>query len=81
MVRVLLFSRLPYKPSAYGIMLSIKTLDNISQLWFTQPNGPIYHRGGNGVGWNGSAAVPTNRAWTPIGSAVANTVAEAQLAE
>lgn len=68
-------SNLPYKPSSFGIILSVKTLTEISQFWFTQPNGQVYHRGGNNVGWNASAAVPSNRGWTPLGSVATYTVA------
>ena len=39
------------QPSQYGLILGIHSGTNsteMHQLWFTQPNGSIYHRGGNG---------------------------------
>lgn len=69
-------STLPYKLSSYGILVSVKTGSELSQLWFTQPHGTVYRRGGNSVGWNGSATVPTNRGWVALNSNVATASVE-----
>ncbi len=45
------------QPSGYGNMLSIGNGGEKSQLWFTQASGPLYHRQGNGSGWNGNGTV------------------------
>ena len=71
-------SKLPYKPSEFGIILSIKDLEEVTQFYFVQPYGQIYRRGGNIVGWNAQAGMPQNRGWVPVMQG-ANTVATAQV--
>ena len=45
------------KPTNYGLLLSLNNgSGNIHQMWFSQPNGRIYHRGGNSNGWDGDGA-------------------------
>ena len=73
-------SNLPYKPSEYGLIISMKSIAEVSQFWFTQPYGAIYQRGGNTAGWNASEAVPINRGWTPVGTGVGtNAIANATI--
>ena len=43
------------QPSQYGFLLNIGASSEVHQLWMTQPNGGLYHRGGNGQsGWSGT---------------------------
>ena len=43
------------QPSQYGFLLNLTTGSaETHQLWATQPNGNLAHRGGNGDGWSGS---------------------------
>lgn len=49
-------------PSEYGLMLSMKHNDELTQLWFTQASGTTYRRGGNHLGWASS--------WTPLSEGV-----------
>lgn len=43
------------KPSTYGILVSFCVAGNdIFQLWYDAPSGPMYHRGGNASGWYGT---------------------------
>ena len=44
------------KPSEYGLVLSLcqKLNAEIHQIWFVQPSGNVYHRGGNSSGWSGT---------------------------
>ena len=42
------------QPSQYGLIFSMGTPIDVHQIWMTQANGSIYHRGGNSAGWNGS---------------------------
>lgn len=43
------------QPSNYGWLVNITNGDSeCSQLWFTQPNGQVFRRGGNGQGWSGT---------------------------
>ena len=42
------------QPQQYGYILNIGQLSECHQLWFGQPAGRIYHRGGNGSGWGAS---------------------------
>ena len=73
-------SVLPYKPSEYGLIISMKSIAEVSQFWFTQPYGTIYQRGGNTAGWNASSAVPAARGWVPVGSGVGtNAFAQAEI--
>ena len=47
------------QPNQYGILLnSTNNQKNVHQLWLSQPNGVIYHRGGNANGWSGT--------WKPL---------------
>ena len=41
------------QPQQYGFVMNISTGTNyeLHQLWASQPNGDIYHRGGNASGW------------------------------
>lgn len=49
-------SSLSNKPSAYGILINqtIQTTNgsDVHQLFLTQSNGAVYHRGGNNSGWS-----------------------------
>ena len=50
------------QPTQYGAVLSLSNSGKeVHQMWFTQPNGTVYHRGGNASGWNGSSS--TTNAW------------------
>ena len=44
------------KPANYGIVLSLcrKGVTEVHQVWFDQPSGNAYHRGGNVNGWSGT---------------------------
>ena len=43
------------KPNTYGLVLNLTNgLQEVHQLFLSQPNGHIFHRGGNGSGWSGS---------------------------
>ena len=43
------------QPSQYGLLLNLNNKGaEVHQLWLTQPNGNIAHRGGNASGWSGS---------------------------
>lgn len=42
------------KPASYGYLMTIGATSNVHQLWFTQPNGNMAHRGGNTNGWSGT---------------------------
>lgn len=35
------------QPTQYGYLLNVADGSNVHQLWFAQPNGYLYHRGGN----------------------------------
>ena len=40
------------QPSRYGILVNFgQSVSEVHQLWLTQSQGTIYHRGGNGSGW------------------------------
>lgn len=46
------------QPSQYGFLISIPygpsgNYGEVRQIWASQPNGALYHRGGNASGWNG----------------------------
>lgn len=45
---------LGHKPSDWGFLLNFPYGGDLHQLWFAQPDGNIYHRGGNGGGSWGS---------------------------
>lgn len=44
------------QPGQYGFVMNISkgTASELHQLWFGQPSGDIYHRGGNASGWSGT---------------------------
>ena len=43
------------QPSQWGYILNIGDgTSEVHQLWMTQPNGNMLHRGGNASGWNGN---------------------------
>ncbi len=42
------------QPSTYGILINYVYGSECSQLWHSQPTGPLYIRGGNADGWNHS---------------------------
>lgn len=42
------------QPSQWGYVVNIGTGTEVHQLWLQQANGSIYHRGGNGAGWEGT---------------------------
>lgn len=49
-----LLNQINGQPSQYGLIFSMGTPIDVHQIWMTQANGSIYHRGGNSAGWNGS---------------------------
>ena len=57
------FGALKNTPSEYGLMLSMRHNDEVTQLWFTQAAGTTYRRGGNHVGWASG--------WTPLADGIA----------
>lgn len=43
------------KPSTYGILVNYCVEGNdLFQIWYDAPSGPMYHRGGNANGWFGT---------------------------
>lgn len=43
------------KPNTYGLVLNLTNgFQEVHQLFLSQPNGHIFHRGGNNSGWYGS---------------------------
>lgn len=44
------------QPAQYGTLLNLSAANQaeISQLWFSAPNGAVYHRGANSSGWSGT---------------------------
>lgn len=42
------------QPSQWGYILNLGQGSEIHQLWMEQASGSVWHRGGNGSGWNGS---------------------------
>lgn len=43
------------QPTSYGNLLTVAHDTEVSQLWFEQAKGSLYHRQGNATGWDGSA--------------------------
>ena len=41
------------QPSEYGFLVNLASGGDVHQIWMTQSAGNMYHRGGNGSGWNG----------------------------
>lgn len=43
------------QPSPYGFLMNFcNGVDEMHQIWFTQPSGSLYQRGGNYSGWDGT---------------------------
>ena len=42
------------QPSQWGYVLNLGQGSEVHQLWMEQASGSLWHRGGNGAGWNGS---------------------------
>ena len=42
------------QPSQWGYLWNIGMGSEVHQLWMEQSSGSVWHRGGNGAGWNGS---------------------------
>lgn len=42
------------QPSQWGYVLNLGQGAEVHQLWMEQASGSLWHRGGNGAGWNGS---------------------------
>ena len=42
------------QPSQYGFLFNVGSGFEVNQLWMEQPNGSIFHRGGNASGWSGT---------------------------
>lgn len=42
------------QPSQWGYLWNIGMGSEVHQLWMEQSSGSVWHRGGNGTGWNGS---------------------------
>lgn len=71
-------NQLTDQPSNYGLLVNFNNSGSeVHQLWMTQATGSIYHRGGNGSGWQGTwrelidsyncvnyIAYPTAFSWT-----------------
>lgn len=66
-------SGLPYVPSNFGLIFSMRAGTETTQLWYSQPSGNIFRRGANQNTWDGSP----QRGWIIVGNA--NTVATATL--
>ena len=50
-------SQITDQPSTYGYLMNVNTssgVNDVHQLWFTQTNGDMLHRGGNANGWSGT---------------------------
>lgn len=49
-------SQITDQPQQYGFVLNVSkgTAQELHQLWFGQPSGALYHRGGNVSGWSGT---------------------------
>ena len=45
--------QLTNQPSEYGFLVNLASGGDVHQIWMTQSAGNMYHRGGNGSGWNG----------------------------
>lgn len=63
-----IFGQFPNRPSEFGLMLSIRHHDEVSQLWFTQAAGTVYRRSGNHGGWASG--------WVPLSGGVATATIE-----
>lgn len=46
------------QPSQWGYLFNCNPRNSgeLIQFFFSQPSGPLYYRGANGAGWNGSAS-------------------------
>lgn len=43
------------QPAQYGTLLNLNAANSeVAQLWFSAPNGAVYHRGANDGGWSGT---------------------------
>ena len=42
------------QPGQWGFVQNIGSGSDVHQVWYTQSSGTMFHRGGNGSGWNGS---------------------------
>lgn len=42
------------QPFQYGYLFNVGSGSEVHQLWMEQPNGSIFHRGGNASGWSGT---------------------------
>lgn len=42
------------QPFQYGYLFNVGSESEVHQLWMEQPNGSIFHRGGNASGWSGT---------------------------
>ena len=42
------------QPSQWGYVLNLGQGSEVHQIWMEQASGSLWHRGGNGAGWNGS---------------------------
>lgn len=42
------------QPSRWGYVLNLGQGAEVHQIWMEQSSGSVWHRGGNGAGWNGS---------------------------
>ena len=43
------------QPSTWGFLFNFAKLGELHQLWLSQPDGPVYHRGGNWSGWGSTS--------------------------
>lgn len=60
-------SILNYQPTTYGFVVNVTNGGReVHQLWMSQPGGTIYHRGGNGNGWNNSGTTDSPVYWRAL---------------
>ena len=58
---------LNYQPTTYGLVVNVtNNTREVRQLWMSQPGGTIYHRGGNGSGWNNSGTADSPIYWRAL---------------
>ena len=55
---------IPKQPSQYGYLLNVGSGSEIHQMWMTQADGDMLHRGGNRNGWHG--AIGGEGAWKTL---------------
>lgn len=51
-----ILDQLNNQPSQFGLLLNLAYGKDVHQIWATQSNGNLYHRGGNQAGWANSGS-------------------------